>query len=114
MENIIYILIISLLLTLLFETAFALVAGVRNVKDIVIVLLVNIITNPVVVFSYYTVITYTDFSGVAAKAVLEAAAVATEALLYRRYAYNIKKPLLFSIGANLFSFTMGLIINILI
>lgn len=102
---------ISLALTLLFELAFALLTGKR--ADLLLVLLVNVLTNPAVVLLYTLSQQYTPLHAIAVKAVLEVLAVLTEALYYRHYASAIKRPFLFSLAANAVSFGLGLVINYL-
>lgn len=104
-------LITSLLLTLIFESAAAFVIGFRTKKDFLLLFLVNLVTNPVVgitldcifyfrptLLRWYTIL------------LLELAATAAEALLYRRR-LDCKKlsPLLISILCNAVSYTGGLL-----
>ncbi len=105
--------IVSLLLTLLLEELFALFWGIRGTQDLFLVALVNVLTNPVVVFCYHVTRFYAPDRLTAAVALLELAAVCTEWVLYRFYARQVKHPLLFSLLANLFSFCMGLGISLL-
>lgn len=103
---------ISLGLTLVLELLFAIVAGKRG-KDLVLVCLVNIMTNPVVVLSYYLAVRYTAVHPVFVKAVLELLAVAVEAGIYKACGNGFRRPLLFSLGANMFSFWTGVLISII-
>ncbi len=103
---------ISLGLTLALELLFALAAGIRG-KDLVLVCLVNVITNPVVVLVYLLVSTYTALPPVLLKAALESMAVLTEAYYYHKYGKSFRRPLLFSLGANAFSFFSGEIISLI-
>ena len=105
--------IVSLLLTLLLEDLFALLWGIRNTQDLILVLLVNILTNPVVVFCYHATHFYAPNKLTAAVALLELAAVCIEWLLYRWSAHSIRHPFAFSLFANLFSFCMGFGISLL-
>lgn len=105
-------LLLSLLLTLLIEGAFAFFTGKRK-KALVLCLLVNLLTNPLVVLTSYLVGGFTSFPLWLAKALLEGAAVTAEALFYRQCeAY--KRPWLFSLGANGLSFSCGLLVSILL
>jgi hypothetical protein len=97
---------ISLGLTLALELLYALATGKRG-KDLVLVCLVNVITNPVVVLVYFLASAYTPLHPVFLKAALEIMAVVIEALYYRRYGVGYRHPLLFSMGANAFSFFSG-------
>lgn len=110
----IWTLLISLGLTLFFEIFFCLFFKIRNVHDLALVVLVNIITNPPVVLLHYLLSQKTQLPQVLIVLVLEIAAVMVEGLYYKRYAKKINRPFLFSVGANAFSFLTGLIIQQLI
>jgi hypothetical protein len=99
---------LSLALTLAFELAFSLICGIRNQRDLLLVLLVNIVTNPAVVLIYLL------FPSVWVKIPLELAAIAVEAIYYSKYASGIRHPVVFSICANCFSFTLGTVVNLLL
>lgn len=106
-------LIISLVLTVVLEEAFALVAGKRLTKDLALVLLVNVITNPLVVAVYYICTGYMDVNPWAIQLPLEAGVVLAEGWYYKHYGSCFKKPILFSLGANLFSYGAGILLNLL-
>lgn len=76
-----------------------------------LVLLVNLLTNPAVVFLYHVNCLYLGWNRTVITVGLEAAAIAVEAVCYKAAAGNIRHPWLFSIGANLFSFTLGAVIT---
>lgn len=101
---------ISLAMTLALELLFSITLGKRR-KDLILVCLVNVITNPVVVLVYYLAGHFTPWNPVLLKAVLEIMAVFTEACLYKTYGKNFKHPLLFSLSANVFSFGVGELIS---
>jgi len=125
---------VSLGLTLIFETGFYLVASKTgrknrdssgthkdnflkvqwNRKDIFLVILVNTLTNPPVVLLYWLAFYYTNRNTTVIKIPLELFAVLTEGFIYKRYAQSIKKPFLFSLAANTFSFALGIIVQIFI
>jgi len=102
---------ISLVLTVLFEVGFYLVIGKRNKKDILLVILVNTLTNPIVVLLYWIAYFNTNWNTVLVLIPLEVFAVLTEGFIYGRYAQSIKRPFLFSLAANVFSFSLGFIIQ---
>ena len=102
---------ISLGLTLVFETGFFLVTGIRNKKDLLLVILVNTLTNPVVVLLYWLVFFNTNWNTTIIKIPLEIFAVLTEGYLYKKHAQSIKRPFLFSLAANTVSFTLGMLIQ---
>ncbi len=99
--------LISLGLTLLLELAVALLWRVRRL-DLALVVLVNALTNPLVVLTHGMLLPY----GVLVHTVLpEFFALAVEALIYCRLENNIRRPVLFAIAANGFSYTTGLLLQ---
>lgn len=99
--------LISLGLTLLLELAVALLWRVRRL-DLALVILVNALTNPLVVLLHGLLLPY----GVLIHTVLpEIFALATEALIYYRLENGIRRPALFAIVANGFSYTAGLLLQ---
>lgn len=103
-------LLISLGLTLLLELPFAWVLGKRK-RDLLLVLLVNTLTNPAVVLLYMLAGMYTALPPALVKVVLEVAAVLVEAFYYRTYGEHFHRPLWFSLCANALSFGVGLLLN---
>lgn len=103
-------LLISLGLTLVLELAFCLIFKIRGVHNLILVVLVNILTNPPVVLINYLLIQNTPVSPIITVLILEAAAFLTEGFCYKHYAENIKRPYLLSFGANTFSYFSGLLI----
>lgn len=99
---------VSLLLTLVLELGFALLWGVER-RDLTLVALANVLTNPVVVLCYTVTATFASRLLIPAVAVLEAGAVAVEGWLFQIRS-DIRFPWAFSLCANLFSFTIGLIL----
>jgi len=102
---------ISLALTLVLETGFFLLTGKRDKKDLKLLLLVNVLTNPVVVLSFLMVLLYTKWNTTIVLIPLELFAVVTEGYLYKKYGRGFRRPYLFSAGANMFSFGTGLLIQ---
>lgn len=98
-------LVLSLIMTWLLELAFAFLLGIRRSKDLFLILLVNLITNPAVVYLALT-FRYSLPSRFLIP-LLESLAVAVEALYYRSYALTIRHPWLFSLAANGFSYGIG-------
>mgnify|MGYP006909150137 CR=1 FL=1 len=100
-------LLLSLALTLLLEGAFARLCRVRR-RNACLVLLVNLLTNPPValvgnLFPFWP-----------AHLALEAAAVLVEGAIYARLAEGLRRPLLFSLGANAFSYLTGAALSALL
>ena len=104
---------ISLGLTLVFEGLFALLWGLRG-RDLVLCALVNLLTNPPLVF---LVLCWRHFGPAPAwlpVPFLEALAVWTEGYFYKRDGEKIRRPYLFSLCANAFSYGLGLLFGALI
>lgn len=107
------ILLISLTSTIFFEETVSLFWGIRNKKDILLILLVNIITNPLVVFIYYIFNHYNIGNPIITKLLLESVAIFAEGAYYRKYGVNIKRPFLFSFCCNVVSFGIGVLYTIM-
>lgn len=105
--------VLSLLLTIVLELLAATVMGLRG-RDLLLTIILNILTNPIVTASFYILSGLTQFSEPLIKLFLEISAVMAEWLIYRKYGENIKRPLLLSVGLNGFSFFSGMLINYLI
>jgi len=104
---------VSLLLTLLLEGLFALAWGLRSRRELTIVALVNILTNPAVVLTYHTCVGLFGWSALIVTAALECAAVIVEWICYRACSEVLKRPLLFALLANAFSYGVGCVINLI-
>lgn len=95
---------ISLLFTLLIECLFAFVWGLRRKKDFLLVTLVNIVTNPTAVLSYWLYGMYYGRSLPVVQVGIEIVVVIAEALIYRSFAkeesFGLKRPVLFAVLAN--------------
>lgn len=104
-------LLMSLGLTLLLEIGVALLLGLRR-KDLLVVALVNVVTNPVVVLTLNLCL----LSGITPPwylvAALEAAAVVTEGFLYGScLSRKLCNPFLLSILLNAISYLGGLLLR---
>ena len=95
------ILAVSLVLTLVFEELFALAWGLRGRRELGLVALVNVLTNPPVVLLYHTAAGLLGWNAVLAAAVLEAGAVLVEWRCYRAYSGQVKRPFVFALLINL-------------
>ena len=102
---------VSLILTLALETGFFLLIGKRNKKDLSLVVLVNILTNPVVVSLYWLALQYTAVDRIITTVLLELFAVLTEGFCYNMFGKDFRYPYFFSAAANVFSFGIGLILQ---
>ena len=103
---------LSLLMTLVLEIGFFFLVGKRDRKDLLLAALVNVITNPIVVLLYWLAAMYTAWSAVAVLIPLELFAVVMEGYCYKKYGRKFRRPYLFSIAANVFSFGTGLLIQL--
>ena len=115
LSNLPIIMIRCLLLTIIIELIVALILGVRDKKDILNVILVNIITNPVVVVSQ--TILYIKFGynvEMIGIAILEVLVIIVEGLIYKKVLdYKKINPFLLSLLLNAASFFIGELINML-
>ncbi|MDR0489806.1 MAG: hypothetical protein LBH28_00975 [Oscillospiraceae bacterium] len=105
---------ISLFLTIVLETGFFLLAVKWNKKDLLLVILINIVTNPIVVLFFWLSELYTNLNSVVVMAPLELFAVLVEGHCYKKYGQSFKHPYLLSLAANAFSFGIGMLIQLLI
>ncbi len=107
------ILIVCLLSTIIVEVIVSLLLKVRDKKDILNIILVNIMTNPLLV----SITVYINiFYGLKYKNIiiypLEILVVLVEGLVYKRYIkYKKINPYLLSLILNISSYLIGLFIN---
>lgn len=108
-----FVLIKCLLLTIIIELSIALLLKVRDKKDILNIILVNIITNPVVVMSQILLYLYFGYKiEVIGVIILEILVVPIEGLIYKKVLnYKSINPILLSLILNASSLIIGLIIN---
>ena len=104
-------LIVSLILTLIFEISVFLLTGKRNKKDLLLVVLVNILTNPAVVLAYWLLALYVSFNLLLVKIFLEFLVVMTEGFYYKKYGMEFNRPYIFSVVANVVSFVAGMLLQ---
>jgi len=107
-------LIISLLLTLIFEMAVSYLLGIRHKSDVKVIICANVITNPVVVYiANLVLMLHNEALYICVVGALELSAFISEYIIFKKY-MNYKKisPLVVSLINNAVSFGMGLIINI--
>ena len=107
----IYVMIRCLLLTIVFETSIAFLIGLRK-KDLLNVILVNIMTNPLVVsVPVYFNLAYGLKSRNVVLLILEIVTVIVEGLIYKKY-LNYKKinGMWLSLLLNASSYLLGVII----
>lgn len=102
---------ISLVSTLVLEIGFFFIVGKRNKKDLLLVVLVNVLTNPVVVLLYWLAVLYTDWNKTIVKIPLELFAILTEGYYYMKYGQSFKRPFIFSLAANAFSLSISILLQ---
>ena len=102
---------LSLGLTLILETAVALLCRLHG-RDILLLILVNILTNPAVVYLDMLCGTLLPGGNDLWQIPLEAAAILVEGWCYARYARTVRRPWMFALVANLFSYGCGLLLNV--
>ena len=111
---------LSLLLTVALEIGFFTIArgcrhtAHRDKKDFLLVVLVNVLTNPVVALLYWLTAMYAKWNTIIVLIPLELFAILTEGYYYKKYGSGFRRPYLFSIAANVFSFGTGLLIQMFI
>lgn len=108
-----YRMIICLLCTILIETGIAIIIGIRNKKDILNVVLVNVLTNPLVAsIPVYFNVWYSLEARNISLCILEVLTLFTEGFIYSKVlSYKKIKPLLISIILNASSYLIGEVIN---
>jgi len=99
--------LLSLLITLLVELTFFFLFGKRSLKDALLLVLVNFMTNPTMQLSYWLLVSQTDWSPWWTKLIIECLVVFWEGWLYLVHGKSFRKPFYFSAGANALSFSIG-------
>ena len=97
----------ALLLTVALEGTLACLWGPRTREHLALVALVNCLTNPPVNLLYSLLVGLWGWPALPVTALLEAAAVAVEWRCYRALDDGLRRPFLFSLCANAFSFFLG-------
>ena len=103
--NIFLVLSVSLALTLGLECCYAVLWKVQR-QDMLLLVLANILTNPVVVLCHHAAAALWPAGLVFTTLALELGAVGTEGYLYHTRS-RIKHPWLFALSANLVSYVIG-------
>lgn len=115
LSNLTYILIRCLILTIVIELIVGLILSIRNKKDIFSIIIVNVITNPIVVLSQSILRIKTNYIiEVIGIIILEILVVLVEGLIYKKVLkYKELNPFIFSLLLNSSSFFIGELINML-
>lgn len=110
------IMIISLLCTILIEVLVAIILGIRNKKDLLNVVLVNFMTNPLVVsLPVYIMVRVGLNARYVVTIVLEILTVIAEGIVYKKYfKFDKINSFVISFILNFSSYFIGKIINYLI
>ncbi len=111
MDYIIKALTFCLAATILLETLFALFVGVRGRKNLLTVVLVQVITNPCVVLTMMWCMTHLSWHHAWYELPIEALVVIVEWLIYKKFVKDIKRPFAFSLAANYFSYSFGIVLG---
>ena len=104
---------ISLGLTVLLELLIARLCHLRG-RDYLLVVLVNILTNPAVVYLDLVCVTRFPNGRDLWQIPLEIAAILIEGWCYAKYARSIRRPWMLALVANVFSYGFGLLLNTLL
>lgn len=98
---------ISLSVTLILELGFSAVAGLRG-RSLQLVALVNLLTNPAIVYLFFFLSAYTEVPRLLLLLSLEGLAIWAEGFCFARYGKGMfSHPYRFSLLVNLFSYTVG-------
>ena len=106
------ILVVSLLLTLLFELPVAYAFGLRDRRGMQVAVLVNGLTNPVAVLLNWLLRTYTPWPWFVVQLPLELLAIAVEAVCYRACS-ETRHPVGLALCANSCSYLLGKMLNLI-
>ena len=98
---------VSLFLTLLLELPVSFLFRVRG-KDLLLVFLVNVLTNPAAVL-----LSTLSGDGFFAQIAVETVVILVEGWYYRRYGGAIRQPYLCAVCCNIFSYGMGAVAALL-
>ena len=102
---------ISLSVTLLIEGLIAFWWGLRGKKSFLLVLLVNVLTNPLAVLVYWLYQVYAGAHSLPVQVIIELAVVIVEAYIYKSFAeddrFRIPRPIGLAIVANVLSWGIG-------
>ncbi len=105
---------LSLGLTLVLEGLIALLFKLKR-EDLLLFVLVNLLTNPAVVFLNMILGgLFPEMSEFLWQVPLEMAVIAVEGGIYARLSRTLLMPWLFAASANVFSYAAGLIISLII
>ena len=115
MMNELMIFVKPLFLTVLFECTAAYLLGIRKNKDLLLILLVNVVTNPVLVLICIFLMYHLGIRAayLITYLILEPVVVYTEYRFYKAFLISDKNPLFLSLLLNIISITGGLLCQLL-
>lgn len=112
LEQLPLIMIRALLITIAVECAVAWLLGVRSLRDQKIVVLANILTNPILVSTEAAVLLFAGRQALLyASVLLEVLAITVEGLVYRKRIRVSTGPLILSLVCNIASVAAGIILD---
>lgn len=103
--------LVSFFLTAALEEGIGWLLGIRGRRNRRLIFLVNLLTNPAVVFLYYANALYGGWSAGGVVLFLEGAAIAAEGFCYQKASENMGHPWLYSLVLNLCSYGAGRFIS---
>ena len=99
---------LCLIVTLIIEEAGALILGIRKRFDLIVILITNILTNPVAVLINMVMGSFTSVPKPIYIALIEIVVFLIEALIYSKLLYSKRpSPVILSLILNLASFLFG-------
>ncbi len=104
---------VSLLLTLALELIVGIAFRLRS-RDILLLTLVNILTNPAAVYLDMLCRRLWSADPYLWQIPIELAVVAVEGLCYMKLSDSVRRPWLLAISANVFSYGVGIILNLIL
>ncbi len=105
---------LSLGLTLVLEAAIAILFKLKS-EELCLFLLVNLLTNPAAVYLNLVLCSFFPYISVFAWQIpTELAVIGIEGLIYSKRSRSLRMPWLFAAVANVFSYSIGLIIDMII
>lgn len=110
MKDLLLILVQSLILTIVLETVLGSFLGIRSKDDLILLCMVNLLTNPVAVLTSYLARGLLPFSIRRFQIFLELIVVVVEGFYYKRYSKKIRHPWLISIVLNVSSYGCGILL----
>ena len=87
---------------------------VKSKKDLLLMLTVNLITNPLAVCAYLSLSGCTALPSFVLQIPLECLVILTEGWIYTHYSTSLHRPWLFAVETNCFSYITGRLLQFLI